>query len=52
LAKSWAEWILIIPPVNKKKKNHSDVDATKTKYVAGLMDKAIGKVNQIQNELY
>jgi hypothetical protein len=27
-------------------------DATKTKYVAGLMDKAIAKVNQIQNELY
>ena len=27
-------------------------DVTKTKYVAGLMDKAIAKVNQIQNELY
>ena len=27
-------------------------DDTKTKYVAGLMDKAIAKVNQIQNELY
>jgi hypothetical protein len=26
-------------------------DATKTKYMAGLMDKAIAKVNQIQNEL-
>jgi hypothetical protein len=25
--------------------------ATKTKYMAGLMDKAIAKVNQIQNEL-
>jgi len=27
-------------------------DATKTKYMTGLMDKAIAKVNQIQNELY
>jgi hypothetical protein len=27
-------------------------DTTKTKYVAGLMEKAIAKVNQIQNELY
>jgi hypothetical protein len=51
LAKSWTEWILIIPPVEKKIKVKYE-DATKTKYVAGLMDKAIAKVNQIQNELY
>jgi hypothetical protein len=54
LAKSWTEWILIIPPVKKiqKKIKTKYEDATKTKYVAGLMDKAIAKVNQIQNELY
>jgi hypothetical protein len=53
LAKSWTEWILIIPPVKKKKSIKAKYeDATKTKYVAGLMDKAIAKVNQIQNELY
>ena len=40
-----------IPPVKKKIKAKYE-DATKTKYVAGLMDKAIAKVNQIQNELY
>jgi hypothetical protein len=52
LAKSWTKWILIIPPVKKKKIKAKYEDATKTKYVAGLMDKAIAKVNQIQNELY
>jgi hypothetical protein len=49
LAKSWTEWILIFPPVKKKFKAKYE-DTTKTKYVAGLMDKA--KVNEIQNELY
>jgi hypothetical protein len=51
LAKSWTEWILIFPSVKKKIKAKYE-DATKTKYVAGLMNKAIAKVNQIQNELY
>ena len=37
-------------PTSKKIKAKYE-DATKTKYVAGLMDKAIAKVNQIQNEL-
>ena len=32
-------------PTSKKKSKRS-------KYVVGLMDKAIAKVNQIQNELY
>jgi hypothetical protein len=36
-------------PTSKKK---SKIKATKTKYVASLMDKAFAKVNQIQNELY
>jgi hypothetical protein len=42
-------------PTSKNKKSKRCTlyeDATKTKYVAGLMDKAIAKVNQIQNELY
>ena len=39
-------------PTSKKKIKAKYEDATKTKYVAGLMDKAIAKVNQIQNELY
>ena len=42
-------------PTSKKKKSKIKAkceDATKTKYMAGLMDKAIAKVNQIQNELY
>ena len=40
-------------PTSKKKKIKAKYeDTTKTKYVAGLMDKAIAKVNQIQNELY
>jgi hypothetical protein len=44
------EWILIFPPVKKKKKIKAKYEyATKTKYVVGLMDKAIAKVNQIQN---
>ena len=37
---------------SKKKIKAKYEDATKTKYVAGLMDKGITKVNQIQNELY
>jgi hypothetical protein len=39
-------------PTSKKKIKAKYEDTTKTKYVAGLMDKAIAKVNQIQNELY
>ena len=43
-------------PISKKKKKSKRStlyeDTTKTKYVAGLMEKAIAKVNQIQNELY
>ena len=39
-------------PTSQKKIKEKYEDATKTKYVAGLMDKAIAKVNQIQNELY
>jgi hypothetical protein len=39
-------------PTSKKRIKAKYEDATKTKYVAGLMDKAIAKVNQIQNELY
>jgi hypothetical protein len=37
-------------PTSKKKFKAKYEDTTKTKYVAGLMDKA--KVNEIQNELY
>ena len=39
-------------PTSKKKIKVKYEDSTKSKYVAGLMDKAIAKVNQIQNELY
>ena len=41
-----------LPTSQKKKIKAKYEDATKNKYVAGLMDKAIAKVNQIQNELY
>jgi hypothetical protein len=41
-----------LPTKSEKKIKAKYEDATKTKYVAGLMDKAIAKVNQIQNELY
>jgi hypothetical protein len=44
LAKLGTEWILTFPPVIGKYE-----DTTKTKYMTGLMDKAIAKVNQ--NEL-
>ena len=39
-------------PISKKKIKAKHEDATKSKYVVGLMDKAIAKVSQIQNELY
>ena len=39
-------------PISKTKIKAKYEDVTKTKYVAGLMDKAIAKVNPIQNELY
>jgi hypothetical protein len=39
-------------PTSQKQIKAKYEDATKTKYVADLMDKAIAKVNQIQNELY
>jgi hypothetical protein len=39
-----------LPTSQKKKKIKAKYEyATKTKYVVGLMDKAIAKVNQIQN---